>query len=509
MKIPSTFGWLLHYLDGWLSRFHRLPLQLVLVLPLLLLVVAANAQEKPNADSPKLPAVQAVSLPPPSKDLPARIVFYWKISNGLDETLTLKGAKILLGGAGLLQSLQEVLPQPGGGDSGWSKGRLHKLLPRPREDTEVAKRWCYAADLKLQEAADGAGECSTQISVEPHRDLYLPVVLKATESSIDTRSILRFSADASWGKGGEEKQRELQAIVETQIGYPELQSLPSILSLPSFLLIPGVLAMFFFDLIINPKSAESFWSNIVSKGPKSLILAVTWSIVLLVTFYCVWGRNLLEGQSLIDILHIWLWSLIGAIVVGCLCALRQRCVDQRLADNQPNSADQPSAALRKAIANRAEFALYVPALEVRGCDLDNPPKKELFKSWHSSCWFEVARARNQQWLAPVISVEPRDGKDAKTLKLLEKLNRLSSRRSFWRCLWRSERAQLAKALIDGEEKNLIYLGFGDHRHPRMVNLAEDDKKEKETWLRRDTDLRTFFEVENLSSWRAIHEHRTQ
>ncbi len=383
----------------------------------------------------------------------------------------------------------------------WSEdsalSRLRRAVwPRARESVAVDDRWCYTAELTVQKMSSKA-PCTATLTLGPFQDLYLPVVLEATEMSTDTRSMLRFGALASWDQGGHEERRKLQSTVVTEIGYRDLHELPATLSLPSFLLIPGVLFLIFTRLAAKTTSASGLLEAIVSKGPKALVQVVSFSIVMILLFWLASkGRNLLEGQSLVDVLQLWFWTMGLGALAGGLYRLRKWILASRLADNQPSAADLPGAALRKAIANGSKFALYVPNPS-EGHSEGNESKEETFESWHASCWFEVARDGNQRWFAPVIEVEPQPGCKKDTEKFINKLIKLSSGLPFWRRLWRSERAQLAQALIDAEDKSLVYLAWGDQRRPKKV---EFDEKGPKPLLQRDTDLRSFFELEPIGSW---------
>lgn len=161
----------------------------------------------------------------------------------------------------------------------------------------------------------------------PHETGVLPIPIKTDSRVQPGKHLLLFTVKLAWKDHGEIGSRNIIVSRNVTVAVYGESALLSILAIPSILLMPGILILVVWNLLwtkklFRKKGDTTPFFVTLDPDKSKLELGITTAVVsttismLVVAFYIWRIRNILTAYGLIDLVSLWLFSVIG-IGVGC------------------------------------------------------------------------------------------------------------------------------------------------------------------------------------------------
>jgi hypothetical protein len=248
---------------------------------------------------------------------------------------------------------------------------------------EITKPEFIGAKIKVpQECQD---EQNKERSLHPGESQNFEVEVKPDNNARAGNHPVLISLALHWYEGGRLIPGTLTASHTVEVGVFGESTVLQLLGIPSFLVLPGFLMLGSWLairrwLMGTPVSAaegtaiptREFW-----------LIALTLSLVTALIYPHMTGRNYLRGYGLIDVVYVWLGSILVAAIVAFAQFIRPFFMRKYY---EPQFEDMPLDALCKAKRSRASLAQV---------EMDGKPDH----------YFVYREGANQTWVAPKIKYE--------------------------------------------------------------------------------------------------------
>jgi hypothetical protein len=163
-------------------------------------------------------------------------------------------------------------------------------------------------------------ELEKSVTLAPGESKAVPVVVKAKDVVRPGNHLLLFDVRLEWERAGRSQSGNLILSREVEVGILGESEILKALAVPSFLLLPGFLMIVGVGLLWKlGRSTQEFPLKVSS--PEFWLVAITLSILMaavypIATQYLTGvRRSYLEGYGLIDVIQVWLSSIILAFAV--------------------------------------------------------------------------------------------------------------------------------------------------------------------------------------------------
>lgn len=251
-----------------------------------------------------------------------------------------------------------------------------------------------------------------EVTLAPGQSRAIPVVVKTKDVVRPGTHLLLFDIRLEWERAGRNLTGNLILSREVEVGILGEAEILKALAVPSFLLLPGFLMIVTVGLLWKlSRPTQEFPLKVSS--PEFWLVAITLSILMAGVYPIATDRltgirrNYLEGYGLIDVIQVWLSSILlaVAIYVGTMGTrnLAKRALQWVGSAQQrrrtPSADDDPLTLLRK--LHRQNLGVYLDRVVLKIEEVN-----------HFAFVLERTREdRETLWVGPSIVVEWLEGAD--------------------------------------------------------------------------------------------------
>lgn len=227
------------------------------------------------------------------------------------------------------------------------------------------------------------------------------------------KHLILFKVGLSWRSGGRELSGIQVASHELDVGVLGESEILTALGVPTFLVLPGFLMVVTFGLLWKVVPSPSGQARkdfpLAAKSPELWLVAISLSILAAAVYPLITGglgdrRSYLEGYDLVDVIRVWMGSILIALVaflvmhsVGRWQAAQQRKREEERRKSVFSPGDDPLSVLRKLKLQGAP--VYRERADVK---LDGRVRRA----------FLLRRDGDRYWIAPGIELVGMDQADA-------------------------------------------------------------------------------------------------
>jgi hypothetical protein len=250
------------------------------------------------------------------------------------------------------------------------------------------------------------------VTLEPGQSQAVPVTVRARNVVRPGKHLLLFDVHLAWERQGRDRTGNLILPHEIEVGVLGEAEILKALAVPSFLFLPGFLMVASVGLLWKLSRSEREFPLKLG-DPEFWLVAITLSILMALVY--PWAtqvltgarRNYLEGYGLLDVIQVWLSSILLA-ALAYVGVLGTRNLVSRLIDwvrtvkrqrRTPSPDDSPLSLLKKLHRQNLGVWLERVNLKIEGTDhfafILEPPNREA----------------ERLWVGPVIVVEWLEGAD--------------------------------------------------------------------------------------------------
>jgi len=260
-----------------------------------------------------------------------------------------------------------------------------------------------------------------KVTLTPGQSRVIPVVVKAKDVVRPGNYLLLFDVRLEWERTGRSRTGNLIVSREVEVGVLGESEILKTLAVPSFLLLPGFLMIITAGLLWKLGQATREFPLRVS-NPEFWLVAITLSILMagiypIATKHLMGiRRNYLEGYGLIDVVYVWMSSILLAaltyiVAIGIRNLVKRTSQWVRSVNQQrraPSEADDPVTLLKK--LHRQNLGVYLERVELK---IKGANHFAFVFEAHGEDWETL-------WVGPAIVVEWLEGVDVKLRMQVDK-----------------------------------------------------------------------------------------